>query len=152
MRGGEPLARTPSVMAGALASTLLMGFYLTVMSVAQGFDAATGLLQEDWYLMGPLVLGFGVQAGLFIHMRRLHSARGNGPLTAVTGANAGISGLGMLACCVHHLADLLPILGLAGAALFLAEYRQTLLVMGIASNLTGIALMIRSLRRCTSTD
>lgn len=137
----------PEISAGVIASALLVGFYFLVMTVAQGFDAAVELLQEDSYLIGLLVIGFGVQVGLFFHIRRLSQAAGAGPVTAMTGASTGISGLAMLACCVHHLADLLPFLGLTGAAVFLAQYREEFLVAGVVTNLAGIAFMMRVLRR-----
>ena len=135
------------VLAGVVASALLVGFYFLVMTVAQGFDSAVELLQKDWYLIGPLVVGFGVQVGLFFPIRRLSRAADAGSATAMTGASTGVSGLGMLACCVHHLADLLPFLGLAGVAVFLAQYREEFLVAGVVTNLAGIAFMMRTLRR-----
>jgi len=135
------------VLPGLAASTLLVGFYLFIMSIAQGLNAALELLQEDWYLIGALVVGFGVQVGLFVHMRRRHRVVGRGPATAMTGASTGISGVSMLACCAHHLADLLPFLGLTGAAVFLAQYREEFLVVGVVTNLAGIAVMVRMLCR-----
>ena len=135
------------VLAGVVASALLVGFYFLVMTVAQGFNAAVELLQVDWYLIGLLVVGFGVQVGLFFHIRQLSRAAGAGTAAAMAGASTGISGLAMLACCVHHLADLLPFLGLTGAAVFLAQYREEFLVAGVVTNLAGIAFMMRVLRR-----
>jgi copper chaperone CopZ len=137
-----------AVMSGVAASALLVAFYAVVMTVAQGFDAAVELLQEDWYLIGPLLVGFGVQVGLFFHMRRRHKLAARGSATVMTGASTGISGVSMLACCAHHLADLLPFLGLTGAAVFLAQYREEFLVAGVITNLAGIAFMVRMLRRC----
>jgi len=48
----------------------------------------------------------------------------------------------MAACCAHHLVDLLPILGLSAAALFLSEYQEQLLIFGILANVIGIAMML----------
>lgn len=53
----------------------------------------------------------------------------------------------MIACCAHHLADVLPILGLSGLAVFLVEARAPLMLIGIATNLGGIGIMLRDLRR-----
>ena len=53
----------------------------------------------------------------------------------------------MLACCAHHLVDVLPIIGLSGAAIFLDAYKTPLLWLGIAMNLVGIAYLVRKLRR-----
>ena len=48
----------------------------------------------------------------------------------------------MLACCAHHLADVLPIVGVAGAAVFLNTYKTPLLWFSIAMNLAGVAYLL----------
>ena len=57
----------------------------------------------------------------------------------------------MVACCAHHITDIMPLLGLSAAATFLAEYRIPFMVVGLATNLIGIGvisfLIIRQ-RRC----
>ena len=53
----------------------------------------------------------------------------------------------MLACCSHHLADILPIVGISGAALFLNAYKTPLLSLGISMNLVGIVYLLRKLRQ-----
>jgi hypothetical protein len=135
------------MVAGVLASAFLVGFYFVVMTVAQGVGAAISLLVEDWYFITPLVIGFGVQVALFWRTREIHMGATTSSARTVTGASGGISGLSMLACCAHHLAELLPILGLAGLAALLGEYRQPLVIVGIASNLAGIAFMLRAISR-----
>lgn len=134
--------------AGIVASAALLGLTAGLVTLAQGFDHATELLLGDWYLVLPIVAGFGIQVGLFVEMRRrLRRREGTRQATAVTGASTGTSGVAMVACCAHHLADVLPFLGLSGAALLLAEYRQPMMVLGLAMNLVGITMMVRMLRR-----
>jgi uncharacterized membrane protein YidH (DUF202 family) len=53
----------------------------------------------------------------------------------------------MVACCAHHVSDLLPILGLTAAATFLAEYRTAFMLIGLGTTLAGIAVMITILHR-----
>jgi hypothetical protein len=53
----------------------------------------------------------------------------------------------MLACCAHHLVDVLPVIGLSGAALFLGAYKAELLWLGLAMNLAGIAYLLWQLKR-----
>ena len=48
----------------------------------------------------------------------------------------------MLACCAHHLSDVLPILGVSGAAVFLSAYQTPLLWLGLAMNLAGVAYLL----------
>jgi hypothetical protein len=80
----------------------------------------------------PIIPGFGVQAGLYIILKmRLFVpivATGlSGPMMGVGGTTSTIA---MVACCAHHVADLLPILGLTAAATFLAQYRIALMLVG----------------------
>lgn len=139
--------RKPALF-GLAGSLLLLGFYLGLVSLAQGFQHATELLQEDWYFVLPITVAFGVQMGLFLYVRqRSRSRETTRSATATAGAGTGTSTVSMVACCAHHLADLLPLLGLSGAALFLAEYRQPLMLVGIATSLVGIAAMVRTIRR-----
>lgn len=52
----------------------------------------------------------------------------------------------MLACCAHHLADLLPVVGLAGAAAFLGAYKTQILWLGVVASLGGVAYMANQVR------
>ncbi len=48
----------------------------------------------------------------------------------------------MLACCAHHLADVLPIVGVAGAAVFLNAYKTPLLWLSTVMNLSGALYLL----------
>lgn len=151
-RGTSTVTSKPApgrpVIFGIIASSVLVAFYLGVVTLAQGFEHASELLLEDWYYVLPIVVGFGVQVGLFVYLRgasRHH--KGVGHATAVAGVGTGTSSVSMVACCAHHLTDVLPLIGVSGAALFLNDYRQPLMLLGIATNLVGIAVMARMIRR-----
>jgi hypothetical protein len=47
----------------------------------------------------------------------------------------------MVACCAHHVSDVLPILGVTAAAAFLAEYRLLFMIAGLSMTILGIAFM-----------
>ncbi|HEX9679985.1 MAG TPA: hypothetical protein VGA32_00925, partial [Anaerolineales bacterium] len=51
------------------------------------------------------------------------------------------------ACCAHHVADALPLLGLTAGAALLAQYRIPFMIVGLATNLLGIGVMTWQLRR-----
>ncbi len=57
-------------------------------------------------------------------------------------AGTGASTVAMVACCAHHITDILPIIGLAGVALFLSEYKIVFIIFGIISNAVGIVIML----------
>ena len=49
----------------------------------------------------------------------------------------------MVSCCAHYLANLLPILGIAGAVTLIAQYQTQLFWIGIAMNAAGIVYIGR---------
>ena len=107
-----------------------------------------GQLRADWYFLVALSSGFGVQVGLMWELRRRHRL-----MAAAAGAGfagAGASTLGMIACCAHHVADLVPFLGASAAASFLTAYKVPFIVVGLAVNGVGIAVTARRLRRTPS--
>ena len=61
----------------------------------------------------------------------------------MTAAGTGTSTAAMVACCAHHVADALPLLGLSAAAVFLNDYRTPVMSVGLAMNALGIAILVR---------
>jgi hypothetical protein len=97
----------------------------------------------------PIVIGFGIQAALYSILRfRLFI-----PVTSthhtgkVMGASGGTSATAMLACCLHHVTDVLPILGLSAAASYLTRYQRPFMLIGLAMNVIGIVVMLFVLHR-----
>jgi hypothetical protein len=110
-----------------------------------------GHLISQWRTDAPFILlvaaGFGVQMGLYSHVRRM--VRGDGRAAAVTAGGTATSTTAMVACCLHHLGDVVPFLGLSGAAAFLIEYRTPVVLLSLAANAIGILLMLRTLHHAT---
>ena len=99
-------------------------------------------LLQPW--MSLLIVGFGIQFGLFWLLKKGYHFPLQEKHNAVvaTGTSTAVSGMAMVACCAHHLVDLLPILGLSAAALFLSEYQEQLLIFGVIANTIGIIMML----------
>jgi hypothetical protein len=53
-----------------------------------------------------------------------------------------MSAAAMVACCAHHAADVLPLVGLTAAATLLAEYRIPFMLVGLGTTIAGIAVML----------
>lgn len=53
----------------------------------------------------------------------------------------------MLACCAHHLTDVLPLVGLTSAALLLANYQSVFLVLGVGSNLAALTYLLAHMKK-----
>lgn len=128
----------------------LMLLYLGIVSLAEGWTHAVELLIGDAWLVGPIMAGFGVQVGLYTYLETVIHAAATGT-GALAGAGGGTSTVAMVACCAHHVADVLPLLGLSAAATLLAEYRIPFMLVGLATNLIGIGvisfLILRQRRR-----
>jgi hypothetical protein len=131
---------------GVAAALLLLLFYGVVNTVAsRSFVHTVSEFRRLWPWLLPLIIGFGTQIGMFVYIRRgLHVAGKAAPGAAVAaGAGTGTSTVAMLACCAHHLTEVLPIIGLSGAAIFLVKYQSLFLTIGIAANALGIGIMLR---------
>ncbi|MBI2832470.1 MAG: hypothetical protein HYX79_09455 [Chloroflexi bacterium] len=131
---------------GTGAAILLVAVYISLIALAQGWSHALEQTAGMWYWVALLASGFGVQAGLFSFIRhgiRARQAAATGSLAASGGVSAG----SMAACCAHHLSDVLPLLGLSGAALFLVRYQTFFLIAGVLSNIVGIIIMLETIQR-----
>lgn len=136
-----------SVRLGAAAAGLLAGVYAAVVGGASGLGHLAGQARADWYLLVPIVAGFGVQLALMAELRRRR--RQAHLAMAATGGGAGASAVGMLACCAHHVADLAPLAGLTGAAAFLGERRVAFMIGGVVISAVAVVLAARRLRHAS---
>lgn len=121
----------------------LLAFYLGIITLAQDWAHALQQLAEDRWFIGAIALGFGAQLGLFVYLRALHAHAAAGGVAASTGTSTAA----MLACCAHHLADVLPIVGLSGAAILLNAYKTPLLWLGIVMNVAGALYLIHKVEQ-----
>jgi len=132
-----------------LGSAFIASFYLGILTWLQGWNyASSQFLRDRWYVI-PIILGFGVQAALYSILRfrlflSVTSTHGTGTMM---GASGGTSATAMVACCIHHVTDVLPILGLSAAASFLTRYQRPFMLVGLAMNLIGIGIMLFVLYR-----
>jgi uncharacterized membrane protein YhaH (DUF805 family) len=134
-----------SVRSGLLGIAGLAAFYLVVVGVASGsIDHLVDQIRSDWWLLAPITAGFGVQVGLMSELRHRHHAASLA--AGAASAGAGTSAAGMIACCAHHLAELVPFLGLAGVATTLTAWRTEMMLVGLAVNVIAITLAVRRLR------
>jgi hypothetical protein len=136
-----------SVRVGVLAGAALTGFYALVIVWASGAAHLRDQAAADWPWLAAIIAGFAVQVALLVELRHRHAAAKHEQ--AAAGAGAGASAAGMVACCAHHIADLLPIVGLSGAATFVGDWRIELMAAGIAVNAVGVLVAGRRLRADT---
>lgn len=135
-----------ALRAGVLAAAALGLFYALVVGGVGGIAHLGQQAADDWPWLVLILAGFGTQVTLFVELRRRHRLHDAAMKTA-TGGGAGASAVGMVACCAHHIADLAPIIGISGVAVFLTDYRTPIMIVGIAVNALGVVLATRRLRR-----
>lgn len=132
--------------AGVLGAIFLTGVYLGIVSLAESPQHALELFWQDKVFVIPILLGFGTQVGLYTLLKKglylpIRVPAGG----ATTAAGGGMSTMAMVACCAHHVADVLPLVGLTAAATFLANWKIPFMVVGLLTNLIGIAVMLREI-------
>ena len=133
-----------SIRTGVLAGAGLMLFYVVVVAGASGsWEHLTDQARQDWYYLVLIVGGFGTQIALMSELRRRH--RLHHGAAAASGAGAGASTVGMVACCAHHIADLAPFIGATGAAAFLTDYRIPFMLVGITINAVAVVVVAQRL-------
>lgn len=131
---------------GISASFTLLLLYFTVMTLAQAsFAEAFQQLQALRLWIIPLVLSFGIQVGLYMYIKDCNIKQSiSGKATAI---NTATSGTAMIACCAHHITDILPIIGLSVFSTFLARYQAWFFGISIILNGIGIGILIKQLRK-----
>ena len=139
---------------GLIAIFGLILFYFVVMGISsKSWTATVSQFKDLWYWIIILSFGFGIQIGLYTKLKNKISLLRQsyvGQAKTLTATSAGTSGVAMIACCAHHLSDVLPIIGLSGAALFLTQYQIPLIVLGITMNFFGIVYMLKTIRKIKS--
>ncbi len=132
--------------AGLLGAVFLTGVYLGIVSLAESPKHALELFWQDKAFVIPIILGFGTQVGLYTLLKKgLYMPVPVPAGGATTAAGGGMSTMAMVACCAHHVADVLPLVGLTAAATFLANWKIPFMIVGLLTNLIGIAVMIRTI-------
>ncbi|OGL87522.1 hypothetical protein A3I40_04290 [Candidatus Uhrbacteria bacterium RIFCSPLOWO2_02_FULL_48_12] len=132
-----------SILIGVVASLAIFGLSFGVTSIVSGADFAWRQFSSLWYWMAALIVGFGVEVGLFAFLRGSHKHPSAG---VIAGGGAG-STIAMISCCAHRLVDLLPFLGLTLFAAALVKYQVYLLAASVLFNLVGIIYLISIIRK-----
>jgi len=134
------------IIVGVSGSIGLLIIYFGILAWVNSFSHALEQFSQMWYWILILVTGFGIQLGLYSYVRFNIRKKATGA-TAEIAAAGGISTGSMIACCAHHITDVLPIIGLSAAAVFLARYQLPFILLGIFSNLVGITMMLHIIQK-----
>lgn len=129
---------------GVVAMLGMTLFYVVIMLLTMTPNEAWLNFIELWYYIVGIIIGFGIQVGLWVYIKNCGRSSAHG---AMPGASGTMSGTAMVACCAHHLTEVLPVLGLTGATIFLTQYQKPFLILGVSINILGIAYMLHILQK-----
>lgn len=132
---------------GVGASASMLAIYFAVIGLISGMDFAFEQFVKYWFFIVPLALGFGLQVGLFTHLKQIAGQHGaTGKVVAVSGTTSTAA---MVSCCAHYLTNILPILGVTGFLAVVAEYQVELFWLGLAFNAAGIVYILSKVINAT---
>ncbi|HET6948453.1 MAG TPA: hypothetical protein VFJ45_11640 [bacterium] len=141
----RPHFNTRAVQIGLLSAGLLASGYSLIIGLSsRSWSHLLSQWRSDLWFIALVAVGFGTQMGLYSHVRQ--AIRGDRAGAAVAAGGTATSTTAMVACCLHHLADVVPFIGLSAAATFLIQYKAYVVALSLAANVAGIVLMLRALR------
>lgn len=123
---------------GLLGMLALLAVYFSITAFVSGWNFALQQFSQFRYFVIGLALGFGVQIGLYTYLKQEIKNRNmafSGRALAFTGTT---STLAMVSCCAHYLANIIPILGVAGALTIISQYQIELFWVGLIFNALGV--------------
>jgi hypothetical protein len=138
--------RNPFIF-GTLAGILVVLANLAIASLAEGsIDRGYPILLGNGIFTYLIPLAVSVQMGLYRYYRNITPRRSGNASEKAGVSGSMVSSLAMVACCAHHVSDLLPAIGLAlAASSFLTQYKDAILVVSLAVNLIGSALIVNAI-------
>jgi len=126
---------------GIFASAVMLAVYFGALTLVSGWSFTLNQFERYWYFVVPLAVGFGVQVGLFVHLRDLVGrSKPSGTLVAASGTTSTAA---MVSCCAHYLVNVAPVLGATGLVAFAAQFQVELFWIGLLFNAGGIAYVGR---------
>lgn len=145
------LPRHPLIF-GASAALAVVLFNLAVASVAEGsISKGYAVFLSNGIFVYLVPIAVGVQMGLFRHYHNLRQTCRIGGTDALGASGSAVSSVAMIACCAHHIVDLLPAVGLVlAASSFLIEYKDLIIAVGLIANVIGSAYLLVAILRLRS--
>ena len=144
-QGIRNIFKNPFVF-GAGIGVLVIFFNISVASLAEGsFGKGYQVFLTNGIFVYLIPLAVAIQMGLFRYHRNMTTASVSGS-EKMGMAGSATSSLTMIACCLHHVSDLLPAVGfILAASSFLIQYKDAIIILGLVANLVGSAYIARAI-------
>lgn len=139
------LLKNPFIF-GASVGILVVIFNISIASLAEGsIKKGFEVFLTNGIFVYLIPLAVSVQMGLFRYHRNITTENIAGS-EKMGMAGSATSSLAMIACCLHHVSDLLPAVGFVIAtSSFLTEYKNTIIIIGLLANVAGSIYIIRAI-------
>lgn len=128
-----------SVRNAIIATLILLGVYIAIVSFVSGWDFMLDQFSQFWYFVISLAVGFGIQIGLYTYLKNAIKQKASPHVLAVSGTTSTAA---MISCCAHYLVNLLPILGTVGIITVISQYQVEFFWVGLVFNFAGILYML----------
>src|SRR3989344_6095972 len=110
--------------------TAFLGLLLLNIAIVAILSKSISFATEQFLslkiLLVPIAVGFGLQAALYSLIKAKNALLMVGSGSINTGA--------MVACCAHHIADLIPLMAIVGISAFLVYIQKYLLIGALVLN------------------
>jgi len=114
---------------GGLASLMMLILYVGIMLIFNPLYYVIDDFISKFIWFSLLIIIFGVQIGLITFVRSVNNRR---KMTkGQTALSGGISTTSMLACCIHHVTEFIPLIGISAFTIFLVEFQVFFLIVGM---------------------
>ncbi len=145
MSGIKNLLKNPYVF-GVSTGILVILFNISIASLAEGsLEKGYQVFLTNGIFVFLIPLAVGIQMGLFRYHRNITAGKICGS-EKMGMAGSATSSLTMVACCLHHVSDLLPAAGfIIATSSFLIQYKDAIITIGLLANMAGSAYIARAI-------
>src|SRR3989304_9605990 len=131
---------------GVSIGTLVIIFNLSIASLAEGsIEKGYQVFLTNGIFVYLIPIAVSIQMGLFRYHRNITTGKIGGS-EKMGMAGSATSSLTMVACCLHHVSDLLPAVGfLLATSSFLIQYKDAIIIIGLLANVAGSVYITRAI-------
>jgi len=145
MSGIKSLLKNPYIF-GVSIGILVILFNISIASLAEGsLEKGYQVFLTNGIFVYLIPLAVSLQMGLFRYHRNIITENIVGS-EKMGVAGSATSSLAMVACCLHHVSDLLPSIGfILATSSFLIQYKDDIIIIGLLANVTGSIYIARAI-------
>lgn len=141
------LLKNPIIF-GTSIGLLVIVFNISITSLAEGsFENGYQAFLTNGIFVYLVPIAVSIQMGLFRYHRNIITGNMAGS-EKVGMAGSATSSLTMVACCLHHVSDIIPSVGfIIATSSFLVQYKNTIIIIGLLANIAGSMYIAKAIVR-----